>query len=602
MVTNTLYLGDALNVLERLDSESAALAFLDPPMHPIYTENFYAPKREEEKSIVAYSEYLSKVFQHTKRILKKDGLLFLYYIPNSPINFRLILEQVFERGFTPPLELTLNHQINLKPKGLLYDYDSILVYSKSGLFHLNEVTRPLNSEEMKPYRWKDKKGNYRLRPLMIHSVFQHGRFEWKGMTPPENKSWSFKKEKLDYFYKEGLIDSSTAVPMLKEYATETRAGTNWNDLTTRVPLNEMVSNNKKISVGQKPLSLMERIITFGSNEGDLILDPFAGFGTTLIAAEKFKRSWIGVDYLQDVMEVTEKRLKDDLGPTVSYTRIEESELIKSKEPISLTFKDIVVHTKEIAALQVQYKKLTDNLFRLKELLKMEGSTEEEIINRMEDWIINVNRFSERAPIEQLANAERELEAFFGRFWENGVLEKDTMKYLKTSEVIYNNMDHTIFDNELDFSPAVITLTKAIENEFYCKVYKPLVSYCSERFGHRKDDLKKWPKTLVVKNKFGLTQRTFTFGMIVHILFFNWDNKGDYMSIKAIVKEINLFKDNADIFDNSKRSVLENQFKSVLNHRNNIAHKDYIPVTDAKECREIILFEKELLLRLLEMLK
>ncbi len=64
---------------------------------------------------------------------------------------------------------------------------------------------------------------------------------------------------------------------------------------------------------QKPLELLERIIKASTNEGDIVLDPFCGCGTTLVAAEKLGRKWIGIDISKDAIEITEKRLKETFG-------------------------------------------------------------------------------------------------------------------------------------------------------------------------------------------------------------------------------------------------------------------------------------------------
>ena len=62
---------------------------------------------------------------------------------------------------------------------------------------------------------------------------------------------------------------------------------------------------------QKPLALLERIVGASSNEGDIVLDPFCGCGTTLVAANNLNRRWIGIDINPDAIDITSKRLKDD---------------------------------------------------------------------------------------------------------------------------------------------------------------------------------------------------------------------------------------------------------------------------------------------------
>ena len=79
---------------------------------------------------------------------------------------------------------------------------------------------------------------------------------------------------------------------------------------------------------QKPLALYERIITASSNEGDLVLDPFCGCGTTLVAAERLGRRWIGVDLWEGGYEMIERRLADNLqllndaNPQIKYVKWE----------------------------------------------------------------------------------------------------------------------------------------------------------------------------------------------------------------------------------------------------------------------------------------
>ncbi len=64
---------------------------------------------------------------------------------------------------------------------------------------------------------------------------------------------------------------------------------------------------------QKPLALLERIIQASSNEGDLVLDPFCGCATALVAAEKLGREWVGIDLSPKAKELVELRLRKDLG-------------------------------------------------------------------------------------------------------------------------------------------------------------------------------------------------------------------------------------------------------------------------------------------------
>ncbi len=65
---------------------------------------------------------------------------------------------------------------------------------------------------------------------------------------------------------------------------------------------------------QKPVALLERIIQASSNPGDVVLDPFCGCGTTIDAAEKLGRDWIGIDVTQLAISLIKNRLQDTYGP------------------------------------------------------------------------------------------------------------------------------------------------------------------------------------------------------------------------------------------------------------------------------------------------
>src|SRR5690606_6728912 len=88
------------------------------------------------------------------------------------------------------------------------------------------------------------------------------------------------------------------------------------DIWTDIQLN----NRAKEKLGyptQKPVALLERILNASSNPGDVVLDPFCGCGTTVHAAEKLGRQWIGIDVTHLAIGLIEKRLRDAF-PAVAY--------------------------------------------------------------------------------------------------------------------------------------------------------------------------------------------------------------------------------------------------------------------------------------------
>jgi site-specific DNA-methyltransferase (adenine-specific) len=110
----------------------------------------------------------------------------------------------------------------------------------------------------------------------------------------------FKDNKISY-------NLSKKIPSLKQHASEAKGkllGSIWNDLPVAVKPDE-----KTGYVSQQPLELLKRVIHILSNSGDMILDPFCGSGTSLIAAELEDRSWIGSDISTQAIDLTLSRLK-----------------------------------------------------------------------------------------------------------------------------------------------------------------------------------------------------------------------------------------------------------------------------------------------------
>lgn len=117
--------------------------------------------------------------------------------------------------------------------------------------------------------------------------------------------------KMQELIKQGRIIQTRpgAVPRYKRYLDEmpgVAIQNLWDDIS-------VINNRSNELLGyptQKPMALLERILTVSSNEGDVVLDPFCGCGTTIHAAQKLKRKWIGIDITHLAISLIERRLKD----------------------------------------------------------------------------------------------------------------------------------------------------------------------------------------------------------------------------------------------------------------------------------------------------
>ena len=109
-----------------------------------------------------------------------------------------------------------------------------------------------------------------------------------------------------------LVYGRSGVPRLKLYL-DTGKGTPISDIWTDVPPINSQASERLGYPTQKPEALLERVIEASSNEGDVVLDPFCGCGTTIIAAEKLKRNWIGIDITHLAITLIKNRIHDSFG-------------------------------------------------------------------------------------------------------------------------------------------------------------------------------------------------------------------------------------------------------------------------------------------------
>jgi hypothetical protein len=126
--------------------------------------------------------------------------------------------------------------------------------------------------------------------------------------PPKGRGWAYIIETLEEFDKNGLIEwSKHGIPRLKRYLKDIEGAAIqeiWADIK---PLLAKTSEHTTFPT-QKPEALLERIINASSNPGDLVMDVFAGSGTTAAVAEKLGRRWIACDFGKHAIYIMQKRL------------------------------------------------------------------------------------------------------------------------------------------------------------------------------------------------------------------------------------------------------------------------------------------------------
>ncbi len=148
-------------------------------------------------------------------------------------------------------------------------------------------------------------------------------WEYKGIPPYKGRSWAYSKANMIEYAKAGRICyTTTGTPRYKRYLDE-MPGVPLQDVWTDIgPIGARAAERLGYPT-QKPEALLERIIQSSCPEGGVVLDPFCGCGTTVVAAHKLGRRWIGVDIMQLAINLIKNRLRDSFGEAAAYKVIGE---------------------------------------------------------------------------------------------------------------------------------------------------------------------------------------------------------------------------------------------------------------------------------------
>jgi len=138
--------------------------------------------------------------------------------------------------------------------------------------------------------------------------------------PPPSRGWGYEEEQLEEWWATGLIltkeDGTPRMDGLKVYLDE-KAGKSLQSVWTDIPRIPNTSAERLGYPTQKPEALLERILRVSSKEGDAVLDPFCGCGTTIAVAQRLNRRWVGIDITHLAIGLIKSRLRDHFGDEVS---------------------------------------------------------------------------------------------------------------------------------------------------------------------------------------------------------------------------------------------------------------------------------------------
>ena len=279
-----------------------------------------------ESDMLAYLAMMAPRLVELRRVMKDASSLYLHCDQTSSHYLKLLLDAVFGPS-------NFRNEIVWKRKAgrgetnnaairFGVSTDSILFYAKgpATLFHRQYRKNNPGYIESKFTNVDPSGRRYRLDNLTSPSYRPNLIYEYKGYKPPE-KGWAVSYERMEEMDREGRIhfpaDQTKRLQRkryLDQLAGET-VDTLWDDIP---PINSQAQERLGYPT-QKPEALLTRILSASSNEGDVVLDPFCGCGTTIAAAQALGRQWIGIDVTNLAITLIRHRLKDAYGDDIEQT-------------------------------------------------------------------------------------------------------------------------------------------------------------------------------------------------------------------------------------------------------------------------------------------
>ncbi len=284
-----------------------------------------------ENDMLAYLSMMAPRLVELRRVLKPTGSIYLHCDPTAGHYLRMLLDAVFgvENFLNEVIWKRTHAHSSAKRYGPIHD--TILFYARSGNYLWRDLRTTHDDEYVnKHFTYIDSVSGRRFQPITLTGSGtrrgESGR-PWRGVDPTAvGRHWALSgallerlditgktiQEKLDALDAHGMIywpQTSGGVPRLKSFADELE-GVPHSDVWTDIP---PIAARAKERLGyptQKPIALLERIISASSKEGDVVLDPFCGCGTTVAAAQKLGRRWIGIDITHLAITLIRHRLTD----------------------------------------------------------------------------------------------------------------------------------------------------------------------------------------------------------------------------------------------------------------------------------------------------
>lgn len=256
--------------------------------------------------------FVSMVYERLKLIeglMAQDSSIFIHCDYRVSSHIRLILDEIFGKdGFRNELIWQKIRTTKAQSKGYGIVHDSIFFYAKGNPVFKNQY-KDFDEKYIKSHYKEDHNGRlFRTVSLIQKGSGPARNFGDKTLTPPPGTHWIWSQERINKAMENGLIRfTSNGRPEKVQYLDDMEG-----DIVDDLWIDVFPINSQAIEAlgypTQKPESLLERIITSSSDEGDLVADFFTGSGTTAAVAEKLGRKWVCSDLGRFGVHTTRKRM------------------------------------------------------------------------------------------------------------------------------------------------------------------------------------------------------------------------------------------------------------------------------------------------------
>ena len=293
-----------------------------------------------------------------KRLLAPTGSIYVHCDWHAGHYLKVLMDEVFgyDRFITQIVwQRVTSHSDS---QGFGTNYDMLLAYTAADRGTWNPAYEPLSDSYVQShYNQLDENGRrFRWDNATAAGQGPPREFFRKVLAPPPGTHWRWSQESIDSLIKQGRIAlTSRGKPQYRRYLDENQGKQVQSIWTDIHPVNSQAHEAKGFPT-QKPAALLQRIIASSSNPGDLVLDCFAGSGTTVIAAETMTdaegkpapRQWIAIDCGKFAVHITRKRLIEASARPFTvesigfYTRHGEWKDIWQSSPSARMYRDAMV--------------------------------------------------------------------------------------------------------------------------------------------------------------------------------------------------------------------------------------------------------------------